>query len=50
MSGPTVPGGTTQATLDFVLRYPGLAPDITIRDVMDISKRPSCYAYDALIN
>lgn len=51
IGGPTTfPPGSEQTTLDFVLQYPGLAPNITVREVMDISKKPSCYAYDELIN
>ena len=32
-------------TLDFKLSYPGLAPNVTIRDVMDITAGKLCYTY-----
>lgn len=50
IGGPTTnPPGTEEVTLDFVLEYPTLAPSVTVREVMDISKTPSCYEYDELI-
>lgn len=50
VNGPsTYPAGSAQVHLDFVLEYPGLAPSVKVRDVMDILHRPSCYHYDELM-
>ncbi|KAF6752466.1 hypothetical protein DFP72DRAFT_1047232 [Ephemerocybe angulata] len=46
ISGPTTQDGTTQVTLDFPLEYPACGVNITIRDVMDSSREPSCYTYE----
>ncbi|KAJ3517027.1 hypothetical protein NMY22_g14059 [Coprinellus aureogranulatus] len=45
IAGPTTRNGTDNVGLDFVLDYPLLGPNVTIRDVMDISKEPNCFAY-----
>lgn len=45
VSGPTTRNGTDNVTLGFILDYPLLGPNITIRDVMDISKEPNCFTF-----
>jgi len=38
-------GGTVPTTLDYVLTFPGLGPNVTVREVMEIDKKPSCFSY-----
>jgi len=45
MGGTTEIGGTTPTTLDYVLTFPGLGPDRTVRELMDASKEPNCFFY-----
>ena len=47
LSGPTDKNDpTTKITFDFQLEYPGLAPSINIRDVMDSLLEPNCFTYE----
>ncbi|TFK21692.1 Di-copper centre-containing protein [Coprinopsis marcescibilis] len=45
LSGPTTQQGKIQITLDFMMDFPALGPNITVRDVMDASQSPSCFKY-----
>ncbi|TEB20570.1 Di-copper centre-containing protein [Coprinellus micaceus] len=46
MSGPTEQQGNVQVTLDFVMDFPALGPNVTVRDVMDSRAYPGCFVYD----
>ena len=46
INGPTTQRGTDNVTLDFVLDYPLLGPNVTIREVMDIGKEPNCFSFE----
>ena len=46
IDGPTTQNGTDNVTLDFELDFPLLGPNVTIRDVMDISKEPNCFTFE----
>ena len=43
--GPTTQGGNDTVTLDFALDFPGLGPNITVRDVMDTMREPNCFTF-----
>ena len=43
--GPTVPGGSEMVTLDFVMDFPGIAANSSVREVMDTRAWPYCYDY-----
>jgi len=45
IGGFTTIGGSIPTTLDDVLTFPGLGPDVVLRDLMEIDKKPSCFAY-----
>jgi len=45
IGGFTEVGGSVPSTLDYVLTYPGLGPNVTVREVMEINKKPSCFSY-----
>ncbi|TFK19563.1 Di-copper centre-containing protein, partial [Coprinopsis marcescibilis] len=45
LSGPTTQGGTDTITLDFVMDFPALGPNVTVREIMDASKAPGCFTY-----
>ncbi|KAJ3517028.1 hypothetical protein NMY22_g14058 [Coprinellus aureogranulatus] len=45
ISGPTTQGGTDNVTLDFVMDFPSLGLNLTIRNVMDTFKEPNCYTF-----
>ncbi|KAH6873662.1 hypothetical protein BKA70DRAFT_1482486 [Coprinopsis sp. MPI-PUGE-AT-0042] len=46
ISGPSTQGGKDQITLDFVMDFPALGPNITAREVMDAKAYPGCFTYD----
>jgi len=46
ISGPTSVNGTDTVTLDFVMDFPALGANVTIRDVMDSTKEHGCFVYD----
>jgi len=41
----TIENPVVPTTLDYVLDYPGISHNVTVRDVMDTSREPSCYEY-----
>lgn len=45
ISGPTTVNGTTQVTLDYVMDFPGIGPNITVRETMDSYLQPNCFFY-----
>ncbi|TFK24177.1 Di-copper centre-containing protein [Coprinopsis marcescibilis] len=46
ISGPSTQQGRDTITLDFVIDFPALGPNITVREVMDAATAPSCFRYD----
>jgi len=40
VADPVVP-----TTLDYVMTFPGLGPNVTVREVMDSTSRPGCFTY-----
>ncbi|TEB26692.1 Di-copper centre-containing protein [Coprinellus micaceus] len=46
ISGPTTQGGSDTVTLDFMLDFPALGPNITVRDSLDSSLEPNCFIYE----
>ncbi|TFK24173.1 Di-copper centre-containing protein [Coprinopsis marcescibilis] len=46
VSGPTTQGGKEEVTLDFMLDFPALGPNVTVREIMDAGQAPGCFEYD----
>ncbi|TEB22141.1 tyrosinase [Coprinellus micaceus] len=45
ISGPTTQGGLIQTTMDFIMDFPRLGRNVTVRDVMDLAKEPNCFTF-----
>ena len=45
ISGPSTKGGNDTVTLNFVMDFPYLGSNLTIRDVMELGKEPNCYGF-----
>lgn len=46
ISGYTTQTGNEPVTLDFVMDFPGLGPNVTVREVMDPRVWPGCFVYE----
>ncbi|TEB22149.1 Di-copper centre-containing protein [Coprinellus micaceus] len=46
IDGPSTVNGTDNVTLDFVMDFPRISSNVTIRDVMDLTKEPNCYTFE----
>ncbi|KAF6746663.1 hypothetical protein DFP72DRAFT_973320 [Ephemerocybe angulata] len=46
ISGPSTQNGNDTVTLDFEMDFPALGLNVTVGEVMDISKEPNCYTFD----
>lgn len=46
VSGPSLPRGGTNVTVNFMMTFTTLGPKVRVGDIMDTTLEPSCFRYE----